>query len=245
MSRQIFINSKDRISGTSSNFLVNMNISIEYADYLQLLNVRIPNTFYNVNSYNNQITFIDNLSVTHTITIPNGSYNINNLLTAIQTALNAASALVFTLTYNSTTFKLTISTTDNFQLLFGSGLNQLNYLLGFSSIDLNGANSYTSDLCVSLSFNYIVIKIDEIGRTAYYSTNKRDEKTFIIPINEPSGSYVEYDHKQYFYQCADTRGKVLSQLNISLFSPGGNPLNLNGSDWYMILEPKEEHKNKY
>lgn len=102
-------------------------------------------------SANNKLNFLEPLqgNTELTATIDPGTYTFSELLTAIKTAMDAVGDLDYTLSVNRTTRLITISTTEEFRLLIGTG-SQLGTspftLLGFTgSSDLTGASSYTSD----------------------------------------------------------------------------------------------------
>jgi hypothetical protein len=98
----IYINSKDRISGTSSDFEISFSdlqlTSSEDSDlYLQLVDCVIPNSFYNINTNNNQFEL--NSTV---LTISPGNYNIKELISELNTQIKSVDTHL-TASYNSIT----------------------------------------------------------------------------------------------------------------------------------------------
>jgi len=121
---------------------------------------------------NNAITVSD-VGGQNTIVIPDGTYNMNQLLTTIQGGLNTASPLTYTLTFNPITGRVTIAATGVFQLLFKQVLpifNQaaysewgLGWNLGWGGqpTNLSGLASYTADHFPRLSEDYIYLQMNE------------------------------------------------------------------------------------
>ena len=106
---QIYINSK------SANKFIDNNIAnaqyifpvIEIPDghhlYISVQKASIPNSMYNINSANNQLTILFDFTVFN-LYVPIGNYNINQLLTQLKLLLPS-----FTITYNNITNKLTFN----------------------------------------------------------------------------------------------------------------------------------------
>lgn len=102
-------------------------------------------------SANNILNFIEPLqgNVELAAEIDPGTYTFSELLVAIKTAMDAVGDLDYTITVDRDTRKITIATTENFELLIGTGSQKgisPFLLLGFTgSSDLTAASSYTGD----------------------------------------------------------------------------------------------------
>ena len=110
----IVINSRDKISGTNSNFRVQFQDSISQ-EVLKILvkDVFVPNQFYNVDGDNNTLDLIQNgLGLVQAVVTP-GQYNIDELIIALKTAIDALliDGCVVTITKNTNTNKLTFTFT--------------------------------------------------------------------------------------------------------------------------------------
>ena len=75
---------------------------------------------------------------------PTGGYSHADFILSIQTFLNSNSELEYTVTIDRQTRFITISTIENFDLLFGQSGTTIAGVMGFDSVDLTGFNSYTS-----------------------------------------------------------------------------------------------------
>ena len=106
--RIVYINSKHRVSGTIEEFVISFNdlqIVRDSQDrnvYMSIIDVVLTNSFYNIRSSNNKFK-VDST----TITIPEGNYNINQLVSEVKTQVDLTHSHL-TFTYNSITSKLKI-----------------------------------------------------------------------------------------------------------------------------------------
>jgi hypothetical protein len=130
----LYVNSKNRVSGVSSNFKCNLPNSILNCKRISLESVCIPNAIPNIISgYNDQICWFQG-STSYNISIPQGSYSITELIPVITTGMNALDSNNYNITLNPVTFKLTFTGTSNFKLNWLSNLESdksCAYVLGF------------------------------------------------------------------------------------------------------------------
>lgn len=100
---------------------------------------------------NNIINFLEpnEANVELSAQLSPGTYTYSELLVEIKTAMDAVGDLDYTITVDRTSRLITISTTDTFELLIGTGSQGGSSpftLLGFTgSSDLTGLSSYTGD----------------------------------------------------------------------------------------------------
>ena len=134
----------DSKHGTSLNGSLNSNIQFifnqpilqrsKYTLHVKcsVLNFTCPNSFYNINAYNNILMLSFNDSI-YTYSFKNGNYNANNFMTVFKSTVDNS----FNITFNSTTNIYTITNSMyDFNILSGSNCGDI---LGF----INGS-SYTS-----------------------------------------------------------------------------------------------------
>ena len=137
---------------------------------------------------NFKIDFTDTASNTvREATMQLGPYSPFELGVEIQRAMNEASTEDYTVTFNRTTRKYTISSASNFSLLASSGANvtsDIFQLAGFDSSDKSGSNSYVSDNAVGVEY------IPQFPIQQYVSTEDFQEK--IKPsVNTSASGRVE------------------------------------------------------
>lgn len=92
-----------------------------------------------VDSTNNKLNFKESSSEL-TATLSDGNYTFAQLASEIQTQLNSAGSLTYTVSYSSTTLKFTIAATAGFSLLLKTGTNVATSIfeeIGFPTTDDN------------------------------------------------------------------------------------------------------------
>ena len=112
---------------------------------ISLVSGNIPHSYYNINSNNNIIYYIEN-STTKTLTITSKNYNVNDLVSYLNSNWTN-----FTTTYTSSTNKFTFTnSTYDFTILSTSSTLGL---LGLSKANhTSTSKALTSDISVDLSY---------------------------------------------------------------------------------------------
>lgn len=84
----IYVNSKNRSSGTPSEFTITLDIDKNIAfDKISVIDAVIPRSFYNIGSRNDTFVVSENGNE-RTITIPRANYSRKSLKNVVQTLLN-------------------------------------------------------------------------------------------------------------------------------------------------------------
>jgi hypothetical protein len=216
-------------SGLTSDcefYLPVIEIPSNFHIHVSIQNFVCPYTFYNINSSNNTLIYLEN-SIANTITITNGNYNTNTLITELTSKMTR-----FTITYNSTTNKLTF-VNSLYDFTF-STLSTCLSLLGFSTGLSSSSKSLTSDKCVNLC-PYRCICISTNFKT--FSVNKKysNNTTLLasIPINTAPNSIIVYENKNNFK--SNTFTNNINNIRIKLTDHNFNLLDLNGQHWTKTL----------
>lgn len=120
-----------------------------------------------INGTNNKIDFEEAVSVQLTATIASGLYDGTELAAAIENAMNAVGASTYTVTYNSSTKKITLSSNGSggsgtFALLFGTGssINSAATIMGFFLADKPSPLSHVSDAPIKLQQCFFEVNYD-------------------------------------------------------------------------------------
>ncbi len=143
------------------------------------------------------------------------------------------STQTYTITYSFTTFLLTISVLGAFFLDF-SGLQSCATILGFLPIATFSDVVHTSTNAIHLKIDTLYIVIKEFGKGIIGKNGK--PYTFMIPLDENSGSIINYNNKSTFNQVVPVNSVPLYELHVKLLLPNNEIVDLNGSDWSMLLE---------
>ena len=224
------INSADRLSGSVSDFAITINPAIQKANKLELSFVTIPNTIYNISSSNN-IFYLTIGATDYDIVITPGSYNTSTLSSALAAAILAATGIVFTITYNSITYKMTIASAGVFDLRLSLRTSSIWNALGFkSTTNLTGLNTYTSDSAIYLGPDpFYLLQIDLIPSRVYTTSNSY--ASYVISNNaNPDGS-INYWTINSTYHIAESISCNIFRMNVRLNKSDGTPVDLNGSEW--------------
>jgi hypothetical protein len=188
---------------------------------------------YNISDTNNVIAFYEN-AVLKTATLTSGYYNVNQLLAELASQLTAASGgyATYTVTQSLLPQRITIASTQNFELRFGSSPDRsAAEILGFPPVDTASATSQLASSAPNLatirSYN---IQVNDT--TGFVDTRGRSS-SLVIPILGNSQSLCIYEPTETFPQVLDFHQHV-SVLTVKVSDDSGNVLGLT-ADWYMIL----------
>lgn len=228
------VDTRDRSSGSASAFQVNMPFSKPISS-IELVQFTCLNTLKNLQGVQSLSLSDDNGDFTITIT-PN-QYTSLALTTELQTLLNASSSH-YTVIYNSTTHKFAI-TNSSFDFTFTFTNNNLAQALGFF------VGSYTSASQLLVSRAYVSTTINPFTRFFIQISNASPNLTgvgvpFSFSINNTVayGSLIEYD--SYFINPSIQRISFspisLINLQVRVIDHYGNLLDLQNSDWNMLLK---------
>jgi len=208
-------------------YLPVIEIPSQFHIHVSVENFCCPYTFYNINSSNNTLTYLEN-NTAYTITITSGNYNVNNLITELMSKMAR-----FTITYNSITNKMTF-VNSLYDFTFSS-LSTCLSLLGFSSNLSSISKTLTSDKVVNLCpYRCICLHTN----LKIFSVNKKNSNNTSllasIPINCAPNSIIVYENKNNLK--SNTFTNIINNIRIKLTDHDFNPLDLNGQHWTITLQ---------
>ena len=238
-------------STTSSDLMANFNISlperINDVKSLCVTNIEIPVTFYNISKNLGNNTFqID----TTTYTVPDGNYNINSLITAI----NDLSPGV---TFSASDYKISISAAADKTIYFQNdngvqdkyfAKSKLGWLLGFRKLSYDLTGGITGESVFNMNGpKYLYLAVEEFNKNVQNSFTSPLSSSLVnknilarISTNNTSFGNVLNANSQNGLLISDKRsynGKNdLQKLNVQLLNELGKPINLNGLDFSFCLE---------
>jgi hypothetical protein len=214
------IESNKRVAGKITNFRVNLAASVK-AEKIELKYIQLPNVFYNVRTNYNDLVPLS----TGDVTIPEGSYNINELVTQLTTTLSS------TTTYNPITMRLNFASSLTFNWASTTNANLANRVLGF--LDLNDITTTKSPYAPNLSNEPFLLHIKGVnGRTVGYD---QGYATFLINPNVDKTMIIENTY-EYGPPTLKRPNNNIYQLEVSLTQTDGAilPANL-FLDYYFVL----------
>lgn len=223
--RYLLISSSDRKSGSPTDFMAKLNYSTKF-DKCELINVFIPNTYYNITESNNKILINGIVSP-----FPIGNYTLEQFFSQF---LITYSAVVNDITFNDISQKITISSAAGFNLSFPI-TGSMHEILGFdknSSVFINVTESLYPPSIIQQN---VFIEIEYLSSNQM-STNNYSSYTFIIPNDSNKNSIITFNNKTNYQQFINNMNTVnhLFNLNVRLKNKYGEILQgLN--EWSLIL----------
>lgn len=233
------ISTGDRISGNPNNCIIGRP-NLDDVHSFRVEEIVMPYTCYPVNSYNNTLVFNPNAGGNVTATITPGVYTTASFITELQTQMAAVSGgPTYVVTISTATGKITITqNTGTFTVVRASstawnvlGLNQS---LGTSAAAL----AFTSDGVINLGGTNIIIvtsrELTKFGTKSISSQNNSQSDIIArIPVNVAWGSNLVFQpyNKVFMYE-----GRKGNDIDFKLYDQWYNPLDLNGSDWFINLK---------
>ena len=238
-------------STTSSDLMANFNITlperINDVKSLCVTNIEIPVIFYNISKNLGNNTFqID----TTTYTVPDGNYNINSLITAI----NYLSPGV---TFSASNYKISITSAGK-TIYFQNDSNgvqekyfaksKLGWLLGFRKLSYDLTDGITGESVFNMNGpKYLYLALEEFNKNVQNSFTSPLSSSLVnknilarISMNNTSFGSILNANSQNGLLISDKRsynGKNdLQKLNVQLLNELGKPINLNGLDFSFCLE---------
>jgi len=189
----IYIDSRRRDNGSSSAFTISWNEDIAL-DAIGLLFVIMPNTFYNINHFNNILSVTEG-SNSVSIVVSNRVYNIASLLSTLATALtnNLTLTGTFTCTLDSITQKVLISSTVAFLINMDSQGFGLAISLGCTNTQ-SAATTQTANNLYNISGTCEVYTQVNLPLASHFNDDLRD---IIGGVPVVQGSFGDIITKSY------------------------------------------------
>lgn len=239
--RTIVLRSKDRIDGSINNFTCRLNHMTDVKGF-SIKSMSIPLSYYQITSRNNTFNMRDTGgAVTYTITLDDGVYSSTDIVTQLKTKLDAtASSIVFTVSLNDFTEKITIVGTAAFSLDFSVS----NYvdILGFENEAYASNTTIVAPNVMDLnrrynSFNIYSTKLSR-GSTKV-NTSSFQSSRLILVANNPSSTVFT----NYVYSNDDNAGSIINYSNlehldtidIEIRDNDNNVIDFNGVDTVNII----------
>ncbi len=249
--KQLYINSRDRSSGTSSNFLYKLERPIDHVQRLGVRRVILPFSYYAFTANNNIITF-DEGGGALTATINPGNYTRAEIETEIKTRMDTAGADTYTVNISQNTYLLTITSTGTFSLDF-TVANSANDLLGFGAAVFATAASHTGANAVNLTGPLsLFIRSNElsggsrgrfinvgIGSNIIFEITVDKDPNEIILSQTAVPVMIQYAQDRHFTDAQSVNenskfGRTLRDIDISIIDDTGLVMDLNGRN--IIIE---------
>lgn len=198
---------------------------------------------WQITNSNKNIDFNDGAGV-KTATLKVGYYSSSELMIEIKKKMDALSTLDFTILFNRTTRKFTISSTSNFSLLFSTGPNAAQStasLLGYSATDKTSASTYLAESVSGLEY-----------KTQFYIQSYKDtstnRKAIDGTVNKSASGIVEvikFGHERFMEgEFLFITNIIQESISIIRTNPEGREDFIRFIEWCTEKAPVEFIKNE-
>lgn len=234
----LFLDSKNRTSGTIENFSIVLNQPINKIVQVEIISAEIPFTFYIVNATNNTLCWSDNLLNTYSANLSIGNWTVTDFVTMMQSNMNAVMP-GFTITYNKQTFKLTIANPTAFTLDMSniSGTTTCANLIG-----MTGSTAFSTNLTLPNMINlggpkYLLIKslaLTDPKVTKPFHNVANSSILYKVPIRGMPGDIIT-EKNMYVNLLTYGIRQTFQTLDFQLTDDQDQIVDLNGLDWSITL----------
>ena len=237
----IVINSRDKISGSNTDFTVQFNDSLSQ-EVLKIIvkEIYIPNQFYNVESEgkrkNNTIVLNQNGLGEVSAIIIEGQYNIDSLIIALKNAIDAVlvDGAIVTITKNNITNTLTFTFTGS-ATLANNNVSFIDTSLIKSLIGFDATIPQATILNMPYSWNlnelqYVQVHSPELASTHGMDAGANTTINLLETVSLTSAGFGGVAYKQSndneLHEIMYDDQRVLQQVRIKLRDADGNILSL-------------------
>ena len=146
--RQIFVGSRDRVSGTSTDFVIQLpqTLTVETKAKGRIDNLRVPLTIPTIQTGVSDTLSVNVGGLNYTASIAQSNYRGPGMVAAVQLALTHATPGVWSVSYDASNIAMTMTCSINYEITGGTFGDQLFSHGTYSRV----ANSYT--------FNYVPVQ---------------------------------------------------------------------------------------
>lgn len=229
MHKVLHISSKDRQTGSPSNFTLNLsqNYWLQAVKSIVVKQVTIPHVFYNITTDNNVFTYQIG-GVPSSVAVLPGQYNITALLDALSTLMVAAGVVGWNGVVDATSNRIVFSSTTAIEYLSLSDGNDMATILGITQTNGSDVTTFTAQAIPRLyGVRNIVISSSALGENNYLASDQKIQDVIaVIPVVEAFGDMIHYVSQHSEIDDYDTlskrNGKNISQIDIRVIDADTN-----------------------
>jgi hypothetical protein len=189
--RMIFVDSRDRVSGTSTNFSIQLpeTLHVEGAGHRARIDqLRIPLSTPTIETGDNDTIQVLVGATIYTLTIPMANYDGPTLAMTIQGLLNATAPGAWTVSYATNKIAMTMSCSNNFTIVGGSYAAQL-----MSHPYTSTANSYSFTYVSVLGIDMFFLSSSKFSTLDTFGPANAHDTLMCAPVTSAFGSILVAD----------------------------------------------------
>ena len=228
-SRRYYINSENRLSGTSSNFSYNIDIPDgSNFDSVLVVDMSIPFTYYIVRAGNN-FFWLREKGVDTLITVPRGNYDVESFASTLTSLLNSNSpnGWTYQMTIDMTLAKYTYTVT-------GNGTDQPSFVLVNHLADQTGFPTNSTNTLVGNTLLSTDVLNFAGPNVLYLHSDIVDDSSSILqgayPSNTIPFSFITKQCPDPDLYTKKLRTNSSGVFNFSVTDGDNNEINLNGGE---------------
>ena len=240
------VSSEDKIAASQSNTDFSIDISKithpakDKCIGVSLIECAFENFIYNVRAgINDTLSIQENGQARQNITIPEGYYNFNDIVTKltadINTALTGGTVAITDNTYNK---KFVFTFTGTTCKVIVDNISNLSNTLGFTTTTPTFAAVITADKLFRLSgAQQAYLECKQFGRGHLFDSknNNRRDVLNVIPINSAFGTTVFYSNPNHNDRITWTPPRQFNTLDFRLTNGDGQPFDIQLSHLKLII----------
>ena len=194
MVRQIFVDSRDRISGTSSDFAIQLpqTLVIEGGNSkCRIDNFRFPVVIPTIRTGYNDTFSVKEGATTYTVTLPQANYDGPTLASTLQALLFAAAPGAWTVTYDASNIAMSVSCTNAFSVVGGTYAAQL-----MTHPYTSTSNSYSFTYVSMLGIDMVYISSPQFSSLDTFGPSGASDTMMCAVVTVPYGSVLDANMPQ-------------------------------------------------
>ncbi len=199
--------------------------------FARIENIRIPISFYNINSNFDTFGWTGSATGVVTFNITNGNYTIDELIAEVQVQMNLLDTNTYTITYDEITQKVNIASdgVEDLSTLVGDGWQTLGFDL---SETITGASNVTGvDIAYTNTTRHLRLLVDNMNSNNVYSNDETTKQTnvqkigIVIPITETRNEF-QFFMNHDGYQIKMPNIPTINELRVKLVDANNNVVDL-------------------
>ena len=225
----------------------------QYEYFCRIENVRIPISFYNINTNYDTFGWTGSATGVVTFDITNGNYTIDELITEVQVQMNLLDTNTYTLIYDEITQKVNIASdgVEDVSVLIGDGWRTLGFDL--TETITGASNTDGENVAYTNTARHLRLHVDNVTSNNVYANDfveingiKQTNLQRIsvnIPITETRNEFQFFDNHTGYYIKLPNMASI-GDLNVRLTDADNNVVDLHGVPFgfeiiiYKMKKPK-------
>ena len=225
------------------DFLTSQNGKLKNVVEINISSIELPNTSHYFNTTHDNVSFtVDDIS----ITIADGNYNSDEIITAINNEILSASITTIEFSVDNNTGKVTITVTDDhiFDFTNSTDYSSLGELLGFEDLlfELTAIEESKESINIPnvIGEHYYLLEINDYGHINHNDKKYMSKIVLLNPKYE-----MTFDSRTRFVSKADKFRQIIdiNKLEIKLVDYLNNNIDLHGVQFSFTVEFKVIHNN--